>query len=169
MIVLTAAHTELQCSCMLKACDMYEVCMEQNVTYNSQQTHIQVKVFVYVWADKSSLPYSFQLVENDLPWVELATHIGPELHQPDNREYDVNTKRACSHLQDFCCWELFIGTLQSTSFLLMMLLMLILYMGESYIYLFLHPFKSGIIKKHRILKNQAYMQKCPALKCFNLL
>ena len=85
---------------MLKACDMYEVCMEQNVTYNSQQTHIQVKVFEYVWADKSSLSYSFQLVENDLPWVELATHIGPELHQSYNSEYDATITRAFTHLQD---------------------------------------------------------------------
>ena len=39
-------------------------------------------------------PAPLQLCGRDLPWVEYATHIGHELHQMCNMEYDANIKRA---------------------------------------------------------------------------
>ena len=38
-------------------------------------------------------PAPLQLYEVDLPWVEKATHLGHELHQECNMEYDTNCKR----------------------------------------------------------------------------
>ena len=39
-------------------------------------------------------PAALQLYGVDLPWVETATHLGHELHQLCNMDYDVKTKRA---------------------------------------------------------------------------
>jgi hypothetical protein len=35
-----------------------------------------------------------QLCGRDLPWVQHATHLGHELHQMCNMEFDANVKRA---------------------------------------------------------------------------
>ena len=39
-------------------------------------------------------PLPVQLCDRDLPWVEHATHLGHELHQLCNMEFDTNIKRA---------------------------------------------------------------------------
>ena len=39
-------------------------------------------------------PAALQLYGVDLPWVQTATHLGHELHQLCNMDYDVKTKRA---------------------------------------------------------------------------
>ena len=43
---------------------------------------------------KSDYPAPLQLYGVDLPWVELATHLGHELHQDGTMELDAKMKRA---------------------------------------------------------------------------
>ena len=79
---------------MLIVCEEYA--KEHNLTFSTDPVPAKSKskcLFLCGY-QKADYPLPLQLCGQDLPWVEHAVHLGHELHQLCNMEYDVHIKRA---------------------------------------------------------------------------
>jgi hypothetical protein len=92
LILLAPSRTAMQH--MLKACDKYAA--EFNLQFSTDPVPALSKSkCLYMCGHMAAVyPSPLQLGDHDLPWVEHATHLGHELHQMCNMEYDANIKRA---------------------------------------------------------------------------
>ena len=92
LILLAPSRTAMQH--MLKTCDNYAA--EFNLQFSTDPVPALSKSkCLYMCGYMNAVyPAPLQLGDHDLPWVEHATHLGHELHQLCNMEYDANIKRA---------------------------------------------------------------------------
>ena len=92
LILLAPSRTAMQH--MLKTCDQYAA--EFNLQFSTDPVPALSKTkCLYMCGHLNAVyPSPLQLGDHVLPWVEHATHLGHELHQLCNMEYDANIKRA---------------------------------------------------------------------------
>ena len=92
LILLAPSRTAMQQ--MLKACDSYAD--EFNLQFSTDPTPALSKSkCLYMCGHMDPVyPVPLKLGDRDLPWVVHATHLGHELHQMCNMEYDAHVKRA---------------------------------------------------------------------------
>ena len=80
---------------MLKLCNHYA--LKHNLEFSTDPNPVKSKskcVFMCGTMRNVKYPEKVKLNGNGLPWVESATHIGHELHQMCNMDYDSKVKRA---------------------------------------------------------------------------
>ena len=78
---------------MLEVCEEYAA--DHNLVFSTDPNPVKSKcIFMCGSVRNVQYPAALQLYGVDLPWVETATHLGHELHQLCNMDYDVKTKRA---------------------------------------------------------------------------
>ena len=92
LILLAPSRTAMQH--MLKACDKYAA--EFNLQFSTDPVPAlsKSKCLYMCGQIDTEYPKPLQLCGQDLPWVQHATHLGHELHQTCNMEFDANMKRA---------------------------------------------------------------------------
>ena len=79
---------------MLKICDKYAA--DFNLQFSTDPApKLSKSKCLYMCGHMDPVyPSPLKLGDHDLPWVEHATHLGHELHQLCNMEYDASVKRA---------------------------------------------------------------------------
>ena len=93
--LILLAPTRTAMTMMLELCDKYAV--SHNLEFSTDPDPAKSKskcIFMCGSSRNVSYPVKVQLNGNDLPWVETGTHIGHELHQMCNMDFDIKTKRA---------------------------------------------------------------------------
>ena len=93
LILLAPSRTAM--AMMLEICDSYAA--SHNLEFSTDPDPVKSKskcIFMCGSMRNVSYPAKVKLNGNDLPWVETGTHIGHELHQMCNMDYDIKTKRA---------------------------------------------------------------------------
>ena len=79
---------------MLKTCEEYAE--EHNLEFSTDPNPNKSKSKCLYFCGKENTPYPKKLTLNgeDLPFVKQATHLGHELHQNGNMNFDIQTKKA---------------------------------------------------------------------------
>jgi hypothetical protein len=80
---------------MLEVCENYA--KNYNICFSTDPNPIKSKSkCIFMVGNRRNLPRPAPLIleGRELPWVETATHLGHELHQSGNMEYDAKVKRA---------------------------------------------------------------------------
>ena len=80
---------------MLEVCQKYAAI--HNLVFSTDPNPIKSKskcLFMCGYMNNVQYPAKLQLDGKDLPFVESASHIGHELHQMCNMDYDIKVKRA---------------------------------------------------------------------------
>ena len=93
LILLAPTRTAL--AMMLEICDKYAA--SHNLEFSTDPDPAKSKskcLFMCGSVRNVKYPAKVQLNGNDLPWVETGTHIGHELHQMCDMDFDIKTKRA---------------------------------------------------------------------------
>ena len=78
---------------MLQVCEMYVDKFNLQFSTDPVPAKSKSKCLYMCGFMNADYPTPLQLCGTDLPWVEHATHLGHELHQLCNMEFDANIKR----------------------------------------------------------------------------
>ena len=93
LILLSPSRTAM--AMMLEVCEKYAA--SHNLVFSTDPNPAKSKSkCLYMCGQMNNVkkPEELQLNGKDLPWVESATHIGHELHQMCNMDFDIRVKRA---------------------------------------------------------------------------
>ena len=93
LILLSPSRTAM--AMMLEVCEKYAA--SHNLVFSTDPNPAKSKSkCIYMCGQMNNVkkPEELQLNGKDLPWVESATHIGHELHQMCNMDFDIKIKRA---------------------------------------------------------------------------
>ena len=80
---------------MLQTCEVYAAA--HNLVFSTDPNPAKSKskcLYMCGSMRNVSYPTALKLYGTNLPWVETATHLGHELHQMCNMDFDIKTKRA---------------------------------------------------------------------------
>ena len=92
LILLSPSRTAMKK--MLGACERYAEDFNLQFSTDPLPHKSKTKCLYFCGHMDTEYPSPLQLCGRDLPWVQHATHLGHELHQLCNMEFDANVKRA---------------------------------------------------------------------------
>ena len=92
LILLAPSRTAMKK--MLSVCESYAEEFNLQFSTDPLPSKSKTKCLYFCGHMDPVYPAPLQLCGRDLPWVEHATHLGHELHQMCNMEYDTKVKRA---------------------------------------------------------------------------
>ena len=92
LILLAPSRTAMQR--MLGVCDSYAARFNLQFSTDPKPALSKSKCLYFCGHMDPVYPVPLKLGDHDLPWVVHANHLGHELHQTCNMEFDVNIKRA---------------------------------------------------------------------------
>ena len=92
LILLAPSRSAMQH--MLRVCDRYAARFNLQFSTDPRPALSKSKCLYFCGHMEPVYPVPLKLGDHELPWVVHANHLGHELHQMCNMEFDVNIKRA---------------------------------------------------------------------------